>query len=265
MNRRQFIKRNGLWVVGGVLGFPHITRAAHPASGFRQVRQVAAGGGGCATTDTVLAHDEMLYGWESGDDPAPWTGPVDIIDTAVDSVTFDTAYDTSALSTGKPAGACNVGLRQTLTNTAGYDTKRFDRGSIIAVGTAVDIRFYIYRQVTVSASRIAILAAGTNTDPTGGLAAVIEMRDDGGGTTEVRGDATTSSAWIALTANSWNLVHLHIDATNTSSSIAVNGGAAQTFTSSAVSGVRYVYVGGCAVGAGISAQWVTDLLAVNTP
>ena len=226
-------------------------------------RQAAAGGGSCATSDTALFHDEMLFGWESGDDPTAWTGPTSITD--VDAATFDTAYDTSALSTGKAAGQCNVGLRTTFTGTGGgYDTYRFDRGSAITLGTAVDIKFYVYVQSTISGvGRTTIFCVGQATDPTGGIAANVEMRDNGG-TTEVRGDASTSSAWIALTANSWNLVHIHIDSTAASSSIAVNGGSAQTFTSGAVN-VQYIYIGACFAGVGTGGQFVTDLVAVNTP
>lgn len=220
----------------------------------------AGGGGSCATSDTALAHDEMLFGWESGDNPTAWTGPSSV--TGADSVTFNTSYDTSALTTGKGTGQCNVGLRSTLTNNAGYDTYQFDRGSAIGAGTTVDVRFYIYVQVNVSASRIGILCGGQNSDPTGGLSFAVEMQTDT--VPQVRGDGTTSSSWISLTTSSWNLIHVHIDATAASSTIAVNGGSAQGFTSG-VSGVRYIYVGGCAVGAGLDAQWVTDLIAVNTP
>lgn len=263
MNRRQFIKRNGLWVAGGVLGFPHIIRAAHPASGFKQIKQAAAGGGSCATSDTVLAHDEMLFGWETGDDPTTWTGPTNIFD--IDAMTFDAAYNTSALTTGKPAGACDTGLRMTYVSAAGYDTMRFDRGSIIAAGTAVDVRFYVYVQTILSGvSRANMCIAGQNVDPTGGISFTVEWRDDGGGTIEARGDGLTSSAWITVTPNSWNLFHVHVDATNTSSTFNVNAGTPQTFSTSATAGVRYLYFGASG-GAGAAGQLVVDLVAVNTP
>lgn len=230
----------------------------------------AGGGGGgiipppvCATANTVLLHDEMLYGWEAIDNSTPWTGPLNITD--VDAATFDTAFNTSALSTGKPVGACDTALRCTFTGVSGYDTYRFDRGSIIAVGTNVDIKFYVYVQAPISGvSRSSILVAGTSAAPTGGLAFAVELRDNGG-VNEIRADNVTSSAWIALTANSWNLIHVHIDATNTLSTVAVNGGAAQGFTSSATQGIQYVYAGACFAGATAAGQWVTDLVAVNTP
>lgn len=260
LNRRNFIKQGAIYVPAFGIFVPSLLRGQEERR-RAAVNVAAAAGGSCATSDTVLAHDEMLFGWGSGDDPTPWTGPVNI--TSADSVTFDTNYDTSALTTGKPAGACTTALRSTLSGVAGHDTYQFDRGSIIGVGTAVRIQFYIYVQSNLSASRIAILTAGTNSDPTGGISVSVEFQTDT--VPQVRADAATSSAWISFTANSWNLVDVNVAAVAASSTIAVNGGTAQGFTSSAVSGVRYVYVGGCAVGAGLTGQWVTDLVAVNTP
>lgn len=271
MKRREFCKaitRGAAWsLVGGIWVRSHA--ALSPGQGARQVSQAAAagGGGGCATADTVLAHDEMLYGWESSETSlGTWTGPTSVTD--VDAATFTTNYDTSALSTGKPTGACNVGLRTVFTGTGGgYDTYRFARGSSIAAGSAtVDFRFYVYVQTILSGvGRTPIMVAGQATVPDGGLSFSVEWRDDGGGTNEVRASATTDSAWLALTANSWNLIHVHVDATNTNSTIAVNGGSAQTFTSSATNAIQYAYVGACFAGVGAAGTIVFDLLAINTP
>lgn len=218
--------------------------------------------GACATSDTALAHDEMLYGWGAGDDPTPWTGPTSVTD--VDAANFVTNYDTSALTTGKPTGACNTGLQCTLTGTGGgHDTYQFDRGSIIGVGTTCDIRFYVYVQTPLDSSRITILNAGQSGDPDSGRNCSVELQTDG--VPQVRGDNVTSSAWISLTENSWNLIHLHSDATPASSSISVNGGTPELFTSSATVGIQYVYVGPGSLAAGRSCVWVTDLVAVNTP
>lgn len=256
ISRRRFVKAGALFLPAFSIFTPRLR-------GQSVYYARPAAGGACATSDTVLAHDEMLFGWETGDAPGgTWTGPTNV--NSADAATIDSAYDTSALTSGKPTGACNVGLRTTFTGTSGYDTERFDRGSAIAVGTNVDIRWYIYIQ-TIFSVRSNILIAGANVDPTGGISFACELRDDGGGTPEIRAGGVTDSAFIATTLNAWHLIHVHIDATNTASSVSVDGGAAQTFTSSAGSGIRYVYVGISTGTAGVTGQWVTDLLAVNTP
>lgn len=223
-----------------------------------------AGGGGCATTDTSLAHDEMLYGWETGDDPTPWTGPTDGQDA--DVVTSDPTYNTSSLTTGKPTGGCDTAWRLTLTGTAGFETKYFDKGSIIGPAVNLDIVFYIYPQVAVSGGngRITIQSGGESTTPASSAAYEIELRDDGAGNHEVRAGSTTDSSWLVLTANSWNKVTLHLDATIANSSIQVNAGTPATFTSNAVRGVRYLHW--CAIAAtGEAGQFALDLMAVNSP
>lgn len=262
LSRRKFCKSAaGIFVPAAFGIFVPKSRAQV----YQQNRRAAfrkTGAAACSTNDTTLPHDEMLYGWGTGDSPTPWTGPTLISD--VDAVTFDTAYDTSALTTGKPVGACNTGLRSTLTGTGGgHDSYRFDRSSIIAVGTNVDIRCYFYIQTLLIGSRITILVGGNITNPDGGRSFAVELQTDT--VSQVRGDSTTSSAWINLTSNSWNLVHVHIDATNTASTIAVNGGSAQGFTSNATAGIQYMYVGSGFTAAGKTCVWVTDLLAVNTP
>lgn len=253
-------------MIGAILALLLLTvssfGALSPAQGIR-FAPLAAAGGACATAN-YGTFDEMLYGWESGDAPGgTWTGPTDIIDTGVDSITYDTTYDTSALTTGKPTGACNVGLRCTLTGTAGFDSKRFDRGSTVAAGTAIDLEFHIYVQANLSSSRIGIFTGGQNPDPTGGNSFTVEFQTDS--VPQVRGSGDTDSEWQSLTANSWNRVRIHIDATAANSTITVNSGSAAGFTSSSVSGVRYIYVGGNAVGAGLTGQFVIDLTAAATP
>lgn len=58
MTRRQFIKRNGLWVAAGALGFPRIIRGAHPAMRARQVKPpTAAGGGGSPSFIEAMGTD----------------------------------------------------------------------------------------------------------------------------------------------------------------------------------------------------------------
>lgn len=269
-SRRKFIKQGLLWTPAAVAGLnlllPRKSQAAVTiVSGRRSTTAIAGGGGGCATADHGT-FDEMLYGWESSEvSLGTWTGPTNVNDG--DSATFTTNYDTSALSTGKPTGACNVGLRCVVTGANAFDAYRFARGSAIAAGTAnVDFRFYVYIQTILSGTgRIPIMVAGQGVDPSGGLVFSVEWRDDGGGVNEVRASATTDSAWLALTANSWNKIHVHVDATNTNSTIAVNDGGAQTFSSSATNALQYAYVGACFAGAGAAGTLVFDLLAINTP
>lgn len=264
MNRRKFIKSTSGVFVPATFGIlvPKLRAQDYLPHRRKAFRSVAAGGGACATSDTSLAHDEMLFGWEGGDDPTPWTGPTLITD--VDAVTFDTAYNTSGLTTGKPSGACDIGLRATLTGTGGgHDSYRFDRSSLISVGTTVDVRCYVYIQTLLVGARISILIGGAATNPDGSRNFAVELQTDT--VPQVRGDGATSSAWINLTENSWNLIHVHSNATNTSSTIAVNGGSAQGFSTSATAGIQYMYVGTGFTSAGKTCVWVTDLLAVNTP
>lgn len=223
-------------------------------------KPAAAGGAACATTDTTLPHDVFLFGWESGDS-GTWTSWV-----GTDTVTYDTAFDTSALTTGKPTGACDVGAQVAVSNTAGDESLYWDNGSAVTIATTpTDFDFYIYVTTAMdSGENFTIVSINTTATGSGSVTTWVNLRNNGG-TLEVQAEGGSSSAWIALTANSWNRITVSLKAVAASSTIAVNGGTPQTFT---YLGTQWRYFHYGAVqnhAANEAATYVMDLVAINTP
>lgn len=211
----------------------------------------------CATSDSPLAGDELKYGYESGDTGtwATWTG--------VAVLTWDEAYSTSLLTTGKPTGACNVGGHYIVSTTSGNESRYLDLGA--ALTYPVDINFYLYVESMADAANFIFFVPGNSAAADSSIALQLYLRFIAG-TYSVLADGATSSSALNLTASSWNKITLHLDATAANCTLNVNdGGSPASFERTAQS-VRYLHFGAPGGhGPDESATYDLDLICVNTP
>lgn len=219
-----------------------------------------AAGGACATSDTTLAHDTMLEGWGSGAENT-WTAWQN-----ADSVAFNTSYNSSALTTGKPTGACDTAIEVAVSNTAGEESLYWNNGSAITLATTpTDFVFYIYITSGMDDGEVfTIVNINTGATGTGSVSAFINLRNSSG-TFQVQGEGNSSSAWASLTASQWNKVTVHFDSTAANCYINVNDGSNQTFTRLGTTW-QYIHIGApYGHAANEACTYILDLFAVNTP
>lgn len=218
-------------------------------------------GGGCATTDTVLAHDVFLFGWESGDS-GTWTSWV-----GTDTVTYNTSFDTSALTTGKPSGACDVGVEVAVSTTSGDESLFWDLGSTFDyTSNPLDTTFYIYVTTAMdSGENFTVVSLNTSTTGSGSISAWVNLRNNAG-TLEMQCEASSSSAWVALTANSWNKVRVRLLGGASASFLDINDAASPATFTSVGNAFRYFHYGAVQNHAANEAcTYIIDLVAINTP
>jgi len=259
MNRRNFIDLCAVFVLSVGIFAPWLIKA-QSRSLLLAAGKVPASAT-CASSDTSLPHDELLWGSELTDADTTW------VDGTGAGGTDVTNYNSSALSTGKVAGQCNVAWQWTIvggTTTISY--RYWDRGSAIGTTTEADLIFYLYIQTAPDdGENFSICNTGESTDPGAAQCANVYIRNNSG-TVEIQVSADVSSSWVALTGSSWNKVKVHFDVTGANSSIAVNDGTPATFTRSAARGIRYIHIG---VPNGKSTDdngiYVIDLICLNTP
>jgi hypothetical protein len=213
----------------------------------------------CATSDTTLPHDQLLEGWQNSGPENTWTSWV-----GTDVASFDQNFDTSALTTGKPVGACDRGLQVTVTGTAGEETIYWNRGSAVTVSLqAVDVYFYI--NVTTSpdaGENISICNLNSTATGSGSVMAYINVRNNAG-SIEIQAEASTSSAFTALSSG-WNKCKVHLDTTAASSYFQLNDGTQNTFTRLGTT-FQYVHIGAEQHALNENITYVVDLITVDFP
>lgn len=211
---------------------------------------------GCLTTDTVLPHDILLEGWQSGGENT-WTNTGDT--AKIDII------DSSAFATGKPAFLCNSALVCS-NGTDGVEAfKLYDLGSTIDTSsTALDVTQWIYVH-TAPGNNDLIRIWGMNNSVSSATSS------------EVCGLNLTNAAgvvWIGIAATTtytniptgeWVKVAVHLDPTAASSTFTVNDGDSQTFTR-ANNSVRYLRIGApSSLDANDTGIMLFDGLHLNTP
>jgi len=224
---------------------------------------LAGSGAECATTDTALAHDVLLEGWQGDGTENAWTeaGTPGMITMGADS---------SALTSGKPDGACDLAMSF---DNVGFGTEnwvRWDNGSAIDVDTiAIDVVFYIYVETRLdSGESFNIVSANPTTTFSSTLGASIALGDNGtAATLTARGNTVATAG--TLTSGQWNLVKLHIDTATTgnASYLQINGGSTLGFNrSTGGEDVQYFNFGaGSSLDAGDVCKFWIDVVAINTP
>ncbi len=217
----------------------------------------------CATADTTLDHDQLLEGYGAGGAENTWLSWVN-----VDVATYDQNFDTSALTTGKPTGACNTGVQVTINNTSGNESLYWDRGSAVTLASqAVDFYAYLYVTTEMDASEnFTIISLNATATGSGSVTVWVNLRSNAGAM-EVSAEGGNSSTWGALVENSWNLIKVHMDTATTgnTSYIQVNGGSTLGFNRSGTE-FRYVHIGAVQNHAvNEAATYVLDLITADFP
>jgi hypothetical protein len=230
-----------------------------PRIGF--TNSLAGGGAACSTSDTPLAHDQLLEGWQNSGAENTWNSWV-----GTDTVSFDANFDTSSLTTGKDTGACDRGVQVTVTTAAGDESLYWNRGSAVTIASnPTRFTFDIYVTTAPDASEnFTIVSINTTATGSGSVNTWINLRNNGG-TLEVQAEGASSSAWAALTANSWNTIVVDLAATAANSTIAVNGGTANTYTYLGTTWQYFHYGAVQNHALNENAVYVLDLLAIDFP
>ena len=222
---------------------------------------------GCTTADTALAHDELLEGWTGAGQENTWTSG-----GGEAGVTIDLDGDSSALTTGKPAGACDEAAKFTVVSASGTETYRYwDRGSAIATNADLNVRLYVYVEAGPDTGEtFQFFYGGAFTAPGsgGGRARLNFVNVSGQLKLSASGTVTTSTSGTNgnIASNTWNKVEILLAGTDpTASTLVINDGTPLAFTSS-LQLARYFAVGpGSSLETGDSATFWLDVIAVETP
>lgn len=260
MNRRNFIKKGAIWVPSLFA----IGRARGQAFTFRDpafVRKTVAGSS-CATTDTSIPHDELLEGFQ--------TASTGYENTWVQYGTTAniTAYaDTSALTTGKPTGACDRAWKLVIPSDGTETYAKWTRGSGISTGTTIDTVFYVYLSaLPANGKSLYILSLSGNSYDLIGRVHI--YNNVGAGL--IHWQASVNSNYVSFTAGEWHKITIHLDSTAANSYMQVDAGTQEAFTRNTAAGkdLREVYLmqpeslePGDADGVSV----YIDLICVNTP
>lgn len=221
----------------------------------------------CATADTTLPHDELLEGWTGASQENTWTSA-----GGEAGVTIDLNADSSALTAGKPTGACNEAAQFTIVSATGTETYyRWDRGSTIATNVDLNTRLYLYvTTAPLTGQSMQIVYFGAFTAPTSGGGRVRLNLSDVSGQMKLSASGTTVTSTTGANGNismdTWIKVEILCAGTDpTTSSLVIDGGTPLGFTS-ALNLSRYFCVGpGANLETADVATFYLDVIAVDTP
>jgi hypothetical protein len=214
----------------------------------------------CATSDTTEPHDTLLEGWQTGAGENTWTN---IGDTAKMDI-----IDTSSLTTGKPAGACDKSFVVT-NGTDGVEAfKLWDNGSaIVTSSTALDVVQWVYVHTAPGNNDVFVIATANNNVSTVTASPVFDMLlRNNAGTLEVGVGASAATAiYTNITVSTWTRVQVHVDTLAANSYFTVNSGDQLGFVNVNTS-ARYFRIGGVSsVDANDTGTYLFDLTCLNTP
>lgn len=261
MKRREFIKQGALWVPTLFA----IGKARGQALSLRDPAFVrkASVGSSCATTDTSIAHDELLEGFQ--------TASTGYENTWVEYGTTAniTAYaDTSALTSGKPTGACDRAWKLVVPSDGTETYAKWTRGSAISNSVTVDVVFYMYISALPAAGHpfMPFVIAGEYLDP------IVRVHIyNNYGDCLIRAQTSTSSDYISgFTAGAWHKIAIHLDATPANSTFTVDSGTAMPFTriTGPYTDISVICIGpqeSLNAGDADGISLYIDLICVNTP
>lgn len=227
---------------------------------FRRLLLAGRVSASCATTDTTVPHDVLLEGWQTGAGENTWTN---IGDSAKMNI-----IDTTAYTSGKPAGACDKAF--VLTNgTDGVEAfKLWDNGSaIVTSSTALDVVFSLYVETSPGNNDAFIFLTANNNVSTTTASPVFDAAlYNNAGTLQIGIGGTAATAlYTNVTAGTWNTIKIHIDTTAANSYWQLNGGSTIGFTNANTS-ARYFRQGAVsALDANDTGTVIHDLLHIDTP
>lgn len=215
----------------------------------------------CASSDTSQNWDEFLEGWTgAGEEEATWTGTI-----SGHGATMNNDYDTTALSSGKPAGACNEAQQWVVSNSDGTEEGQYidvNGGTINYSTTATEINFYIYVD-TMPALNTGFRIFGFGASTTIGTVSQSVLLQNDGGTCKLRLLAGGNTTYIACSEDTWHLVRILSDGAG-NWTFYVDASSASTTISG--TGFRYLQVGPILnLDATEGATYYIDLIGVYTP
>lgn len=220
----------------------------------------ASGGGDCATSDTTLPHDTLLEGFGTPGYENAWT---EVGTTA----NIDDAADSSALTDGKPDGACDTAFYLDVPTDGTETFSRYNHGSTIDLsGTELD--FYMYLWVATRPDAGESFQIVKVSQYTGGSAIgsiFLSYSNESGGQLRLQGYGSGLSDVVVISEDTWVKVKMHLDTTAADSYIQVDDGDNKTFTRGNES-PQYFFIGAVSsLEANDNAQLYFDLICVNTP
>lgn len=220
------------------------------------------GGTACATSDTSLPHDELLEGFQTAT-----TGYENTWAETGTTANITAAADSTALTSGKPAGACNQAWKLVVPTDGTETYTQWNRGSSINPTTqAATFTFYVYIETPPDNGEVFyIFSLGSVTSPATAVAR-ISLRNTTG-TITLTAVGSSSSADVTVTTGAWHKVATYIDTSTTGnlSTLTIDGGAANGFNRNTTA-MQYLSLGATSsLEANDSGTLWFDLVCLNTP
>ena len=216
----------------------------------------------CLTTDTALSHNELLEGWQGASDENTWT-----LVNGSSGVTINTNYDSTAFSSGKPAGACNEAMEVVVEASATTPHYvRWNHGSLIDIDTTpTDLIFYLWVSVKPDTTGETFYIAELRSTTTAGLATAVSMRNSTGAL-QISALGASQTAWSVITMNTWHKIKVHAAGGTDGCSFTIDDGTPATFTRNSTYDVQYVVLGTTgALTIGDTGTFYVDLVCLDTP
>jgi hypothetical protein len=216
----------------------------------------------CVTTNTALVYDHFLEGFQTTttgiNDGNVWT-----VGAAIGDGTVDPYYDTSALTTNKPAGACDRAWRVVLPTNGTETYQVWDRGSSYTMGSAVmKIHFHLYVETAPDAGEdYVVFRYGSSTSSTGYGFSMSNVA----GTLQVLAFGQTNTAAIPINTGEWIKVLMYLDTSSAgaTSYLQINDGTPEYYQRNTQS-PRYLTLGPAAgLVSGESGTFLIDLIAIE--
>lgn len=231
----------------------------------RQERKAGAAVASCATTDTTLGRDQFLEGFQTVttgvNDGNSWTY-TEVGTTA----NIDTYHDTTALTTGKPTGACDRGMRIVAPSDGTETYGQWNKGSEIDVDAGgLVVVFHIYVETALDDTESVYVGGAVN--GAGNTCFFVNMRNSGGNT-QLQTSASTVASWTTVSTGTWVEVKVTLDAAAAAGgcSVTYNGASGGTFTRIAARDLQTLKLG-CVSGleSGDTPTFAWDLVAIDVP
>ena len=186
----------------------------------------------CLTTDTTNAHDLVLEGFQT-----PTTGTNDgnsltvaVYAATATNITF--SADTTSLTNGKPAGACDRAMRVVVDTDGVLEWASWNYGSAFDLdATPMSVIFYLYIATGPDTGEsFAVFTCGGNAAPSSTRTAWVTLVNTGSALV-LRGIGTSTAADATVDTGQWYkvAVNLGVATTGSASSLQVDDGDAKTF------------------------------------
>ncbi len=214
----------------------------------------------CATANTTVPHDVLLEGWQTGAGENTWTNIGGTSKTAI--------IDTTAFTSGKPAGACDKAYAVTNLTDGVEQFNLWDNGSaIVTSSTALDVVTYFYVETAPGSGDAFVFLTANNNVSTVTASPVFDavIWNNGGTLSLGVGASIATASYTNISSGTWNKLKVHVDTTAASSYWNLNDGSNIGFTNANTS-ARYFRVGAVSsLDANDTGTVFHDLIHIDTP